>query len=120
MWLPVLFLVVGIALGFLTDFTIAEQYTKYLSIAILAAFDTLFGGIRAHFEKTFDQMIFISGFFFNITLAVILTFIGVQLGVDLYLAAVFALGLRVFQNIATIRRHIFQYRKQINQKKFPF
>jgi len=110
MWLPAFFLVIGVALGLLTDLTIADEYTNYLSIAILAALDTLFGGIRAHLEKTFDQIIFITGFFFNISIAVLLTFIGIQLGVDLYLAAVFAFGIRLFNNSAIIRRNLFSNR----------
>lgn len=107
MWLMVLFLGLGIGLGLLSDLTIPAIYSNYLSLAILAAFDTLLGGIRAHFEHVFNQYIFVTGFFFNITLAVLLTFIGEQLGVDLYLAAVFAFGWRLFQNIAIIRRRLF-------------
>lgn len=41
---------------------------------------------------------------FNIVLAAGLAFLGVNLGVDLYLAAIFAFGVRLFQNIAIIRR----------------
>ncbi|WP_226037941.1 small basic family protein [Aquibacillus saliphilus] len=108
MWLPALFLVVGIALGLLTNITIPDQYSNYLSIAVLAAFDTLFGGIRAHLEKKFDEKVFISGFFFNVSLAALLAFLGVQLGIDLYLAAVFAFGVRLFQNIAIIRRQMIE------------
>lgn len=108
MWVPFLFLLIGVGLGLLTDLSIPDIYSNYLSIAILAAMDTLFGGIRAHLEKQFDQHTFISGFFFNITLAVVLTFIGQQLGVDLYLAAIFAFGLRLFRNISVIRRYIFK------------
>jgi len=108
MWVPFLFLLIGVGLGLLTDLSIPDLYSNYLSIAILAAMDTLFGGIRAHLEKKFNQQIFISGFFFNISLAVVLTFIGQQLGVDLYLAAIFAFGLRLFKNISIIRRHIFR------------
>lgn|SRR5690625_79366 len=108
MWVPFIFLLLGIGLGLLTDISIPEIYSNYLSIAILASLDTLLGGIRAHFEKAFDQKIFITGFFFNIGLAVVLTFIGQQLGVDLYLVAVFAFGMRLFKNISTIRRHIFK------------
>jgi small basic protein len=107
MWLMVLFLGLGVGLGLLSDFSIPAIYSNYLSLAILAAFDTLLGGIRAHFEHVFNQYIFVTGFFFNITLAIILTFIGEQLGVDLYLAAVFAFGWRLFQNIAIIRRRLF-------------
>jgi len=108
MWLPILFLLIGLTLGLLTDIQVPEEYTDYLSIAVLAAFDTLLGGIRAHLEEKFDQRVFVSGFFFNVSLAALLAFLGVQLGIDLYLAAVFAFGVRLFQNIALIRRYMIE------------
>lgn len=104
MWLPIFGLFIGVALGLLTDFNIPPEYSNYLSIAILAALDTLFGGIRAQLQNVYDERVFVSGFFFNIILAASLSFLGVHLGVDLYLAAVFAFGVRLFQNIAVIRR----------------
>ncbi|KMY49361.1 small basic family protein [Peribacillus loiseleuriae] len=106
MWLPIFGLLVGITLGLLTDIKISAEYANYLSIAILAALDTLVGGIRAHLQNIYDEIVFVSGFFFNIILAASLAFLGVHLGVDLYLAAVFAFGVRLFQNIAVIRRVI--------------
>jgi small basic protein len=104
MWLPVLGLVIGILLGLSSNFSIPDEYSNYLSIAVLAALDTMFGGIRAHLQNIYDEKVFVSGFFFNIILAASLAFLGVHLGVDLYLAAVFAFGVRLFQNIAVIRR----------------
>jgi small basic protein len=104
MWLPVLGLIIGIILGLMTEIRIPEEYANYLSIALLAALDTLFGGIRAYLQNIYDEKVFVSGFFFNIILAASLAFLGVHLGVDLYLAAVFAFGVRLFQNIAVIRR----------------
>ncbi|CAM3696679.1 small basic family protein [Mesobacillus zeae] len=104
MWLPVMGLIIGVIIGLLTDIRIPEEYSNYLSIAILAALDTLFGGIRAQLQNIYDEKVFVSGFFFNILLAASLAFLGVHLGVDLYLAAVFAFGVRLFQNIAVIRR----------------
>jgi small basic protein len=104
MWLPIMGLVIGVIIGLLTDIRIPEEYSNYLSIAILAALDTLFGGIRAQLQNIYDEKVFVSGFFFNIVLAASLAFLGVHLGVDLYLAAVFAFGVRLFQNIAVIRR----------------
>lgn len=104
MWLPIVGLLVGIILGLLSDIRIPAEYSNYLSIAVLAALDTLFGGIRAHLQNLYDAKVFVSGFFFNIILAASLAFLGVHLGVDLYLAAVFAFGVRLFQNIAVIRR----------------
>lgn len=104
MWLSVLGLILGISLGLLTDMQIPPEYANYLSIAVLASLDTLFGGIRAHLQHMYDDKVFVSGFFFNIILAAGLAFLGVHLGVDLYLAAIFAFGVRLFQNIAVIRR----------------
>ncbi|MCM3003861.1 small basic family protein [Priestia koreensis] len=104
MWLPLLGLVVGIVLGLLSELRIPVEYTNYLSISVLAALDTLFGGIRAHLQNIYDEKVFVSGFFFNIILAASLAFLGVHIGVDLYLVAVFAFGVRLFQNIAVIRR----------------
>lgn len=104
MWLSILGLILGVSLGLLTDIRIPPEYANYLSIAVLAALDTLFGGIRAHLQQVYDDKVFVSGFFFNILLAAGLAFLGVHLGVDLYLAAIFAFGVRLFQNIAVIRR----------------
>lgn len=104
MWLPLLGLILGVAFGLLSDIEIPQVYSNYLSIAILAALDSLFGGIRASLQQVYDDKIFITGFFFNIVLAIGLAFLGVHLGLDLYLAAVFAFGVRLFQNIAIIRR----------------
>ncbi|WP_108669891.1 small basic family protein [Peribacillus acanthi] len=104
MWLPIFGLLIGVFLGLMSDFSIPTEYSNYLSIAVLAALDTLFGGIRAHLQNIYDEKVFVSGFFFNIVLAASLAFLGVHLGVDLYLAAVFAFGVRLFQNIAVIRR----------------
>ncbi|WP_338469902.1 small basic family protein [Niallia sp. XMNu-256] len=104
MWLPMVGLLIGLLLGFLTDIKIPAEYSNYLSIAILAALDSLVGGMRAHLQNVYEEKVFVSGFFFNIILAASLSFLGVHLGVDLYLAAVFAFGVRLFQNIAVIRR----------------
>ncbi|MCQ6274008.1 small basic family protein [Bacillus sp. V3B] len=116
MWLPILGLMIGLFLGYSTEIKIPVEYSNYLSIAVLAALDTLFGGIRAHLQNIYDEKVFVSGFFFNIILAASLAFLGVHLGVDLYLAAVFAFGVRLFQNIAVIRR-IFLEKWSTNKEK---
>ncbi|MDR7074479.1 MULTISPECIES: small basic family protein [Bacillales] len=104
MWLPVLGLLLGLLLGFMSDIRVPPEYANYLSIAVLAALDTLFGGIRASLQGSFEDKVFITGFFFNILLAAGLAYLGVHLGIDLYLAAIFAFGVRLFNNIAVIRR----------------
>jgi small basic protein len=117
MWLPLLGLILGIGLGVLTDIEIPSVYENYLSIAVLAALDTMFGGIRAQLQQVYDDKVFITGFFFNIALAAGLAFLGVHIGVDLYLAAIFAFGVRLFQNIAVIRRILITKWQEIRIKK---
>lgn len=106
MWLPLIGLLIGLAIGFYAPVQVPIEYTKYLSVAILAALDSVFGGIRAGMEDHFDSTVFITGFFSNTLLAAILAYIGDRLGVDLYLAAIFAFGVRLFQNLAIIRRYL--------------
>lgn len=118
-WLPVLGLVVGVAIGLVSNFSIPVAFSSYLSIAILASLDTVFGGIRASLEKTFDDFVFLTGFFTNVIVAVLLTYIGNQLNVDLYLAAVVAFGVRLFQNIAIIRRIMFNKVSHRDGKQAP-
>ena len=62
--------------------------------------------------------ILVTGFFTNILLAAGLAYLGDLLGLDLYLAAVIAFGLRIFSNLGAIRRHfIFQQRRKKAQKQ---
>lgn len=56
-------------------------------------------------RRELDTKVFLSGFFTNVLLAASLTFLGDRIGLDLYLVALFAFGLRLFQNAAIIRRH---------------
>jgi len=114
MWLPVVGLVIGVALGLLLDWRVPKEYSSYLSIALLAGLDTIFGGIRSFLERTFNVRIFMSGFFFNTLFAAGLAFLGAFLGIDLYLAAIVAFGVRLFNNLAVIRRIILT--KWINQQ----
>jgi small basic protein len=113
MWLPLVGLALGIAVGLLLDWRVPQEYSSYLSIALLAGLDTIFGGIRSYLERTFNVRIFMSGFFFNILFAAGLAFLGAYLGIDLYLAAIVAFGVRLFNNLAVIRRIILS--KWINQ-----
>ena len=115
MWfiLPVLGLIIGAYLGSTITFQLPAIYLKYMSIAVLASLDSVFGGIKSIMEDKFDGTILLTGFFTNALLAALLTYLGDRLGVDLYYAAVFAFGVRLFQNLATIRHHFLtNYRKK--------
>lgn len=107
-WLPVLGLLVGVALGMVFSLTIPAQYSRYTAMALLAALDSVLGAARAELAGEFDHRIFLTGFFVNIFLAGILTFLGDRLGVELYLAAIVAFGVRMFNNLAIIRRQLLE------------
>lgn len=108
MWIPLIGLIVGVVAGLLLPVKIPVVYSKYMSVAVLAALDSVFGGLRASMEDNFDNTIFLTGFFSNTLLAAFLAYIGDQLGVELYLAAVLVFGVRLFQNLAIIRRHLLK------------
>lgn len=109
MWVIFSALAAGLALGFFFPFTIPIIYARYLSIALLAALDSTFGAVRSSLEEKYDNVVFISGFFTNAALAAIITYLGERLGVDLYLAAVVALGIRLFQNLGIIRQKTMRH-----------
>jgi len=108
MWLPLVGLLIGIILGLQFPIAIPIGFAKYMSVALLAAFDSVVGGIRANLEGKYDNTVFISGFITNTLFAGGLAYIGEQIGVELYLAAVFVFGVRLFGNLAGIRRIIIK------------
>lgn len=107
MILAIIGIALGMIIGIYLPITYSASYSLYVSVAILACMDSVFGGLRALLEEKFDTSIFISGFFGNAILAAFLAYLGDRLGVPLYYAAIFAFGGRLFENFAVIRRHIF-------------
>lgn len=117
MWLPILGLIIGLLLGSLFTFSIPIIYANYLAIAVLAGLDSLLGGWRAMLEKEFDGPILLSGFFVNAIIAAALAFLGDAVGLDLYLAAVVAFGIRIFKNISSIRHNLISRRREQKRLK---
>ena len=107
-WLALLGLLIGVMLGLAFSVNVPAEYSRYTAMAILAALDSVFGAVRAELEGQFDNRIFLSGFFANIVLASALTLLGDRLGVELYIAAIVAFGVRTFNNLAIIRRQLIQ------------
>lgn len=104
--------ILGVLIGVLTP-TIPYTVSKYLAIGIVAALDSVFGGIASNIKKNFDIKVFISGFFVNAILAILLTYLGEKLNVDIYLAAIVVFIGRMFNNLGIIRRY---YLGKISQK----
>ena len=97
---------------------ISYTYSSYLAIAVVAALDSVFGGITSVINKKFDLKIFITGFFGNAILAILLTILGQKLNVDIYLAAIVVFVGRMFVNLAIIRRYyVDKWIKIIKKRK---
>ena len=92
-------LLLGVLLGLIFDINIPEKFSPYMSVAILACLDSVFGAFRATLNKNFKSDIFISGFFGNALLAAALAYLGDKLGIPIYIAAVIVFGGRIFDNI---------------------
>ena len=106
--------ILGVVIGIYAPM-VPYTYSGYLAIAIIAALDSVFGGIASTLNKQFDLKVFVSGFFGNAILSMLLTYLGQKLNVDIYLAAIVVFVGRMFNNLAIIRRYYLQ--KWSNHKK---
>lgn len=104
---------IGVLLGTVAPI-IPYSYSGYLAIGIVAALDSVFGGITSVVKGNFDLKIFVSGFFGNAILSMLLTYLGQRLNVDIYLAAIVVFVGRMFTNLSIIRRY---YIEKWSQKK---
>jgi small basic protein len=103
-------LVLGALAGVLLEPTVPAGLAPYLPIAVVAALDALFGGLRALLDGIFDDRVFVVSFLSNVVVAALIVFLGDQLGVGTQLstAVVVVLGIRIFSNAAAIRRHLLK------------
>jgi small basic protein len=102
-------LAVGIVLGLVFHPSVPEVIQPYLPIAVVAALDAVFGGLRAYLERIFDPKVFVVSFVFNVLVAALIVYVGDQLGVGTQLstAIIVVLGIRIFGNTAALRRRLF-------------
>ncbi len=103
-------LLVGVVVGFVLEPTVPLWMQPYLPIAVVAALDAVFGGLRAVLDGIFDDRVFTVSFLSNIIVAALIVYLGDQLGVGSQLSTgvVVVLGIRIFSNAASIRRHLFK------------
>ena len=106
---------IGIILGINAP-VISYTYSGYLAIAIVAALDSVFGGITSALTGNFDFKVFVSGFFGNAILSSLLTYLGDRLNVDIYLAAIFVFVNRMFINLTIIRKYLIEKISKKNKK----
>ncbi|MBQ7098014.1 MAG: small basic family protein [Clostridia bacterium] len=96
--------ILGVICGLYIPYNLGNGSLPYVAIAILAAMDSIFGALLAYFNKRFNMSTFMIGLFSNAILAVVLAYIGNLLGLSLYFAVIIVFGVRIFNNMAAIRR----------------
>jgi small basic protein len=108
--IPVIGLGLGILLGVVLEPSLPTVLQPYLPIAIVAALDAIFGGIRAFLDGVFTDRVFVVSFVSNVLIAALIVWLGDQIGVgsQLSTAVVVVLGIRIFTNAAAIRRALFR------------
>jgi small basic protein len=102
-------LLVGIVLGLVLQPDVPLWLEPYLPIAVVAALDAVFGALRAYLDGIFDDKVFVVSFLSNVVIAAAIVFLGDKLGVGAQLSTgvIVVLGIRIFSNVAAIRRHLF-------------
>ncbi len=102
-------LALGILAGLLLEPSVPVSLQPYLPIAVVAALDAVFGGLRAFLDGIFDDKVFVVSFVSNVLIAGVIVYLGDQLGVggQLSTGVIVVLGIRIFSNVAAIRRHLF-------------
>jgi small basic protein len=108
--IPALGLLVGVIAGLVLQPAVPIWLQPYLPIAVVAALDAVFGGLRAVLDGIFDDKVFTISFLSNVFVAAFIVYLGDQLGVGSQLSTgvVVVLGIRIFSNVAAIRRHLFR------------
>jgi small basic protein len=103
-------LIAGIVVGLILRPTVPTWLEPYLPIAVVAALDAVFGGVRARLDGVFDAKVFVVSFVSNVLVAALIVYLGDKLGVgsQLSTAVVVVLGIRIFGNAAAIRRRVFR------------
>jgi small basic protein len=106
----VLAVVAGVTAGLVLQPSVPLDLQPYLPIAVVAALDALFGGVRAWLEQIFDDKVFVVSFIGNVLVASLIVYLGDKLGVggELSTGIVVVLGIRIFSNAAAIRRRLFR------------
>ncbi len=112
-------ILLGVLLGLFVPYNLSGDTLPYVAVGILAALDTIFGGIWSNLQKRFKVGMFVTGLISNAALAILFTFMGDKLGLDLSLAVVVVFGVRIFNNLSNIRHYLLEryYRvKNIRRK----
>lgn len=109
MILIILGLIFGLLIGTFLQLNIPPEYARYTAVAIVGIMDSIFGAFRAQSEEKYDTTIFLTGLGFNMIMAMIITYFGDKLNLDLYVAVLVAFTIRIFLNIGIIKTKTIEH-----------
>ena len=73
--IPALGLLVGLAAGLFLHPAVPLALQPYLPIAVIAALDAVFGGVRAVLDGIFNDKVFVVSFLSNVVVAAFIVFL---------------------------------------------
>ena len=107
--LGLLALIIGLVIGLFWQMNLPAAYSVYMALLILILIDRILQVANATTrESSGDWIDILSGALADFVLAALLTALGQQLGVPLYLAPVFAIGNRIFTRFHTVQRRMLR------------
>lgn len=95
-------IILGILAGLNLNLVFNPEYAVYISLAILAILDTLFNMLYENLGgdlTLFRSIVLLAG---DLVFGLFLGYVGEQLGLPIYLAAVFAFGNNIYVNLRSI------------------
>ena len=95
-------LVLGVIAGLNLHLVYSAEYAVYISLAVLAMLNTIFNMLSENLNGELTPVkssMFLIG---DLAFALFLGYIGEQLGLPIYLAAVFAFGNNIYKNLRII------------------
>ncbi len=93
-------LLFGIFLGYVIQVPADE---KICAVILLAAADSICGGVAAKLNLNFSDTKLIGGFFTNLIFGLMLILCGNFFKLELYYIALLIFGLRIFKNISALK-----------------
>lgn len=101
-----IYVIAGVILGILAGINLnlvySPEYAVYIALSVLAILNTIFSLLSENLNK---ELTVIKSFVFlirDLTFGLLLAYVGEQLGLPIYLAAVFAFGNNIYKNINII------------------
>jgi len=92
-------LVLGVIAGLNLDLAYSPEYAVYISLTILAILNSIFNMLSENLNGELTpvkSILFLTG---DLVFALFLGYIGEQLGLPIYLAAIFAFGNNIYKNL---------------------